>query len=106
MLVGRFNLYNIMAAAGAGVALGLPLESIKEGLEHHGQVPGRLERVENALGVTVLVDYAHTGDALENVLLTMTELKKVESSPSLVVVATGTRANVRSWARLPDATAI
>ena len=76
MLVGRFNLYNIMAAAGAGVALGLPLESIKEGLEHHGQVPGRLERVENALGVTVLVDYAHTGDALENVLLTMTELKK------------------------------
>lgn len=39
MLVGRFNLYNIMAAAGAGVALGLPLESIKEGLEHHGQVP-------------------------------------------------------------------
>jgi UDP-N-acetylmuramoyl-L-alanyl-D-glutamate--2,6-diaminopimelate ligase len=75
-LVGRFNLYNIMAAAGAGLALGLPLATIKEGLEGHGQVPGRLERVENDLGVTVLVDYAHTGDALENVLRTMTELKK------------------------------
>lgn len=75
-LAGRFNLYNVMAAAGAGIALGLPLNSIKEGLEHHGQVPGRLERVENPLGITVLVDYAHTGDALENVLRTMTELKK------------------------------
>ncbi|WP_243370065.1 UDP-N-acetylmuramoyl-L-alanyl-D-glutamate--2,6-diaminopimelate ligase [Geotalea sp. SG265] len=75
-LVGRFNLYNIMAAAGAAVALGLPLAVIRNGLERHGQVPGRLERVENDLGVTVLVDYAHTGDALENVLRTMIELKQ------------------------------
>ncbi len=75
-LFGRFNLYNIMAAVGAGIALDLPLVAISEGLESHGQVPGRLERVENDLGLTILVDYAHTGDALENVLRTLTELKK------------------------------
>ena len=75
-LFGRFNLYNILAAVGAGIAMDLPLTAIRDGLESHGQVPGRMERVVNDLGLTILVDYAHTGDALENVLKTMTELKK------------------------------
>lgn len=74
-LLGRFNLYNILAAAAVGVALGCAPEIIKAGIEEHRTVPGRLERVENARGITVLVDYAHTGDALENVLQTLTELK-------------------------------
>lgn len=73
-LLGRFNLYNILAAASAGVALELPLSAIKSGIEGHATVPGRMERVENAQGVTLLVDYAHTGDALENVLSTLKEL--------------------------------
>lgn len=75
-LLGRFNLYNILAATAAGIAMDLPLDAIHEGLEHHPQVPGRVERVANDLGLTILVDYAHTGDALENVLRTLTELKK------------------------------
>ena len=74
-LLGRFNLYNILAAVGAGLALDLPDQAIKQGIEGHKKVPGRLERVENDKGVTVLVDYAHTGDALENVLSTISELK-------------------------------
>ncbi|MBI5655406.1 MAG: UDP-N-acetylmuramoyl-L-alanyl-D-glutamate--2,6-diaminopimelate ligase [Geobacter sp.] len=74
-LLGRFNLYNILAAAAVGVALGFAPEIIRAGIEEHRTVPGRLERVENARGITVLVDYAHTGDALENVLQTLTELK-------------------------------
>jgi UDP-N-acetylmuramoyl-L-alanyl-D-glutamate--2,6-diaminopimelate ligase len=74
-LVGRFNLANILAAAGVGSALELPLAAIKKGIESHQTVPGRLERVENDRGITVLVDYAHTGDALENVLKTLNELK-------------------------------
>ena len=74
-LLGRFNLYNILAAVGAGLALGLPDAAIKAGIEGHRKVPGRLERVENDKGITVLVDYAHTGDALENVLATVSELK-------------------------------
>lgn len=73
-LVGRFNLSNILAAASAGYALGLPLHTIKSGIESHTTVPGRMERVENTRGITVLVDYAHTGDALENVLTTLAAL--------------------------------
>jgi UDP-N-acetylmuramoyl-L-alanyl-D-glutamate--2,6-diaminopimelate ligase len=73
-LLGRFNLSNILAAAAAGVALGLPLPAIRQGIENHTTVPGRMERVENGSGVTCLVDYAHTGDALENVLSTLKEI--------------------------------
>jgi UDP-N-acetylmuramoyl-L-alanyl-D-glutamate--2,6-diaminopimelate ligase len=72
--VGRFNLSNILAAVSAGIALDLPLEAIKAGIETHAVVPGRMERVDNTRGITLLVDYAHTGDALENVLSTLKEL--------------------------------
>ena len=73
-MLGRFNLANILAAAGTGIALGLPLEAIRTGIERHRPVPGRMERVPNDRGVTLLVDYAHTGDALENVLRTVSAL--------------------------------
>jgi UDP-N-acetylmuramoyl-L-alanyl-D-glutamate--2,6-diaminopimelate ligase len=73
-LLGRFNLSNILAAASAGIALDLPLEAVKAGIEGHTTVPGRMERVANCRNVTLLVDYAHTGDALENVLSTLKEL--------------------------------
>lgn len=73
-LVGRYNLSNILAAVATGVALELPLTAIVQGIEQHAVVPGRLERVENKHDVTCLVDYAHTGDALENVLSTLKEL--------------------------------
>jgi UDP-N-acetylmuramoyl-L-alanyl-D-glutamate--2,6-diaminopimelate ligase len=73
-LSGRFNLYNILAAAVAGIALDLPLEAISRGIERHKKVPGRLEMVENDRGIALFVDYAHTGDALDNVLRTLAEL--------------------------------
>ena len=73
-MLGRFNLYNILAAAGAGIALGLPLDAICAGIREQQPVPGRMERVSNDRGVTLLVDYAHTGDALENVLKTLSSL--------------------------------
>jgi len=73
-LIGRFNLANILAAVTAGIAFDLPLAAIKAGIESHATVPGRMERVANRRGVTCLVDYAHTGDALENVLQTLTEI--------------------------------
>ncbi|MBJ6749197.1 UDP-N-acetylmuramoyl-L-alanyl-D-glutamate--2,6-diaminopimelate ligase [Geomonas anaerohicana] len=74
-LLGRFNLYNMLGAVGAGLALGISTEAIVAGIEGHKKVPGRLERVPNEQGIIVLVDYAHTGDALENVLSTIAELK-------------------------------
>ncbi|HTN70746.1 MAG TPA: cyanophycin synthetase, partial [Methylomirabilota bacterium] len=67
-LVGAANLENILGAVGVGFALGLPAEAVFRGIEQLKLVPGRLERVDNKLGISILVDYAHTPDALEKVL--------------------------------------
>lgn len=67
-LIGAANLQNIMAGASVGWALGLPPGAVSKGIEQMESVPGRLEKVPNELGVSVLVDYAHTPDALEKVL--------------------------------------
>ncbi len=64
---GRHNAANILAAMGLALALGLPVETFASLADCHG-APGRLERIPNPSGLTVLVDYAHTPDALENVL--------------------------------------
>lgn len=74
-LVGRHNLENILCAVGIGTALNLPPAAIKAGIEALGQVPGRLAPVENKTGRFVFIDYAHTPDALENVLTSLSELK-------------------------------
>lgn len=67
-LIGRHNVYNALGAAGAAHALGIPIEKIVEGLTALKGVPGRLERVACDLPGEVFVDYAHTDDALQNVL--------------------------------------
>ncbi|MEO8260193.1 MAG: UDP-N-acetylmuramoyl-L-alanyl-D-glutamate--2,6-diaminopimelate ligase, partial [Acidobacteriota bacterium] len=70
-LVGRPNVYNIVAAVAAATALALPLEAIARGIESLPGVPGRFEVVSRAPDeVTVVVDYAHTDDALRNLLET------------------------------------
>lgn len=72
-LLGRFNAYNLLAAAGALVALGLPLDQVARRLAHAPVVPGRMERFGGAGRPLVVVDYAHTPDALENVLKALRE---------------------------------
>jgi UDP-N-acetylmuramoyl-L-alanyl-D-glutamate--2,6-diaminopimelate ligase len=67
-LIGEFNLYNILAAVSVGIGMALPLETLKEGVEGLEGVSGRFEKVENTKGLHVIVDYAHTHDALERVL--------------------------------------
>ena len=67
-LIGRFNVDNALASAALALAGGLPFEAVVAGLGDHVQVPGRLERVEGGQPFTVLVDYAHTPDALARVL--------------------------------------
>jgi UDP-N-acetylmuramoyl-L-alanyl-D-glutamate--2,6-diaminopimelate ligase len=64
---GRHNAENILAALGAVLVLGLPAETLASLADFHG-APGRLERIANPAGLTVLIDYAHTPDALDNVL--------------------------------------
>lgn len=73
-LIGRFNLYNALAAFAAAAALGIPVEIIVKALAEMQCVPGRLEAVENKKGKRVYVDYAHTDDALLNVLGTLREI--------------------------------
>ena len=67
-LFGAHNLSNLLAACAAAVSLGASIENIEKGLSRISAIPGRLESIENPLGINVLVDYAHTPDALENVL--------------------------------------
>ncbi len=75
-LVGKFNIYNILAAAAAAKALQIPEAIIKAGIENLSYVPGRLERIDSSSGFTVLVDYAHKPDALKQVLQNLSEFKK------------------------------
>ena len=67
-LPGRFNLYNIMAAVASCGLLGLDPARITEGLSSVDRIPGRFEKVDRGQPFTAVVDYAHTPDALENVL--------------------------------------
>jgi UDP-N-acetylmuramoyl-L-alanyl-D-glutamate--2,6-diaminopimelate ligase len=67
-LKGEMNAYNIMAAIGVCYAMGIQHEKIGTGIETVKGVPGRMESVENTNGLTIIVDYAHTPDALGTVL--------------------------------------
>jgi UDP-N-acetylmuramoyl-L-alanyl-D-glutamate--2,6-diaminopimelate ligase len=73
-LVGRPNVYNILAAIGAGEALNLSKEVIAAGIAQLPTVPGRFERIDAGQPFLVIVDYAHTDDALRNLLGTAREL--------------------------------
>jgi UDP-N-acetylmuramoyl-L-alanyl-D-glutamate--2,6-diaminopimelate ligase len=73
-LVGRINVYNILAAIGAGIGLGISKEMIERGICNLRAVTGRFERVDFGQPFLVVVDYAHTDDALENLIRTAREL--------------------------------
>ena len=75
-LIGRFNVYNLLAAIGVGITQNLALSDVLAKLSSFSSVPGRLERVPNNRDVPIFVDYAHTDDALRNVLETLQECKK------------------------------
>ena len=73
-LTGKFNVYNSLAAIAALLAEGMPLKNICKHLAHAPQIPGRFERVDAGQEFTIIVDYAHTPDGLENVLNTAKEI--------------------------------
>jgi len=75
-LIGRHNVLNSLAAAGAADALGVDLATIAAALESSPPVPGRLEPVAGSCDYRVFVDYAHTDDALANVLKALDKLKR------------------------------
>lgn len=73
-LIGRFNVYNLLAALATAATLKIPLRDAVAALADAPQVPGRMEHCGTRDGVTVFVDYAHTPDALSNACRTLKEL--------------------------------
>lgn len=83
-LVGRPNLLNISAAVAVSVGLGVAPEAVAEGIRTLRRVPGRFDRIERGQPFGVIVDYAHTDDALKNALAAVREF-----TPGRVIVVFG-----------------
>lgn len=90
-LPGVFNAYNILAVYGAAVSLGISEELVMKALSQQSSVPGRFEVVSSERGITGIVDYAHTPDALENVLKTIKEINTDGRNVITIVGAGGNR---------------
>lgn len=88
-LPGKYNVYNMSAAASVAYLLGIKLTDIVEGIANLEGVPGRFERVAEGLAYDVIVDYAHTPDALEKLLEAAKSVTK--NRVILVFGATGDR---------------
>jgi UDP-N-acetylmuramoyl-L-alanyl-D-glutamate--2,6-diaminopimelate ligase len=88
-LIGRVNVYNILAAAGAAYARKCPAEAIAKGIEKLTRVPGRFERVDCGQPFTVVVDYAHTDDALRNLTALAREFVSQNGSTGRVLTLFG-----------------
>lgn len=84
-LIGEYNLYNIMAATAASIALGIPPEAIRRGIKDLALVPGRMEQVGKGRP-WVLVDYAHKPEALEK---SITAIKRLAAGRVFVVFGCG-----------------
>ncbi|OQY29746.1 MAG: UDP-N-acetylmuramoyl-L-alanyl-D-glutamate--2,6-diaminopimelate ligase [Candidatus Cloacimonetes bacterium 4572_55] len=94
-LPGRFNVDNCLAAAASCRLAGVSMEEVRQGLEQMRPVPGRFERVISSRLAHVIVDYAHTPDALENALQTACEI--TEGSVWVVFGAGGDRDKGKRW---------
>tara|TARA_B100001758_G_scaffold79128_1_gene67012 strand:- start:372 stop:1829 length:1458 start_codon:yes stop_codon:yes gene_type:complete len=89
-LVGRFNAYNILSVYSVGSILGLPKEELLKGLSDLDAVVGRFQFYKKNK-ITAIVDYAHTPDALENILRSINEIKTADNNLITVVGCGGNR---------------
>jgi UDP-N-acetylmuramoyl-L-alanyl-D-glutamate--2,6-diaminopimelate ligase len=88
-LTGRVNVYNLLAASCGALARGLTLDEVVAGAAAGAQVPGRFEVVPSSNGVTVVVDYAHTDDALRNLIALARELVKERGGKVITLFGCG-----------------
>jgi len=102
-LIGRVNVYNILAAAGAGYARGCAASAIAEGIDRLACVPGRFERVDCGQPFTVVVDYAHTDDALRNLTALARELVSDTKGRVLTVFGCGGDRDRNKWPLMGEA---
>jgi len=90
-LIGKFNASNITAIYASAIQLGFNQNEVLKYISLLSAVEGRFETIRSDNGITAIVDYAHTPDALENVLQTITEIIDIENSIITVVGAGGNR---------------
>lgn len=90
-LVGRFNVYNLLAVYGAAVSLGFDSKETLRILSTLSAVKGRFETTRSSKGWTAIVDYAHTPDALTNVIGTINEIRKAHQKLITIVGCGGNR---------------
>lgn len=90
-LIGDFNAYNLIAAYGVGVILGEDPEQVLVALSALPPVQGRFERIQLKRNITAIIDYAHTPDALDNVLKTITKVRTHNEQVITVVGCGGNR---------------
>ncbi|MCP4523101.1 MAG: UDP-N-acetylmuramoyl-L-alanyl-D-glutamate--2,6-diaminopimelate ligase [Candidatus Gracilibacteria bacterium] len=76
-LIGEFNIQNILASIGVFISFGFKPEQIEKAINGIVGIPGRMEEIKNLEGYKIIVDYAHTADALENVLSTLNKLEGI-----------------------------
>ncbi len=85
-LAGRYNVYNILAAIGMAVSQEIPEDAVLKGIESTQHISGRLQFIPNDAGINVAVDYAHTDDALKNVI---TALREITTGRTIVLFGCG-----------------
>jgi UDP-N-acetylmuramoyl-L-alanyl-D-glutamate--2,6-diaminopimelate ligase len=89
--IGNFNAYNLLAVYSSAILLGFPKEEVLAAISNLGPVDGRFQYIKSKDNKTAIVDYAHTPDALENVLKTINELREGNQKIITVVGAGGNR---------------
>ena len=90
-VIGRFNAYNLLSVYGAAVLMGENPEAVLTELSNLKSPPGRFEQFHSAENIVGIVDYAHTPDALENVLETITHLRNGNETVITIVGCGGNR---------------
>jgi UDP-N-acetylmuramoyl-L-alanyl-D-glutamate--2,6-diaminopimelate ligase len=88
-LGGEFNVANLLAAIAAALTLGVDLDAIGAGLEKCQAIPGRFELIDEGQPFTVIVDYAHTDDALRNLLESAQALRRQSKTPGRILTVFG-----------------
>jgi UDP-N-acetylmuramoyl-L-alanyl-D-glutamate--2,6-diaminopimelate ligase len=88
-LKGEFNVHNLLAAAAAGLSLGIGLEGVRQGIAACPPVPGRFEPVDEGQRFLVIVDYAHTDDALQNLINSARQLLAKSRPPGRILTVFG-----------------
>ena len=73
---GKFSVYNALGVIGAALVMAIPMETIKTALKNLNVVPGRIQRVDNNVGLTVIVDYSHTPDSLKSIIEAVRDFTK------------------------------